>query len=355
MQAFVVALLVAVLPTVRAQQQTFELDASGAWASGSAEVGDDERTMLEASTLIAQGSGSRAASLLQRWIDRNRLGEGRWLATAHRLRGDALVAQGNEYKALFEYEVVARQFPGSEEFVTSMRRQFDIGVRYLDGMRRKWLGLRILSAKSEGEELMYRIAERLPGSGLAEEAMLELGDYYYRKRDLEMAREAYRVFLVLYPRSSSRQLAMQRQVISNQASFKGPAYDTSPLVEAKALIDRYRELYPADAEAAGLNEAQSARVQEDLASERLYRARWYLKQGDEPAARLVLRRLVRAHPGTSAQAEALKILADKGWTVGQAQSSQPEQDEAAPDEPSTPTTAPAPGVPRTADPTGARP
>lgn len=304
-----------------AQQTEFTLDPTGTWTKTQAPVeGSDEAVIAEAEEKVVQGSPGAALGMLNRWISRNKFSASPMLPTAYRLRGDAKYAAGNEYKALFDYETVARSFVASEEFVTVLEREMEIGSSYLRGKKRRWFGLRLFSAKRDGEQLLFQIAQRMPGSSMQEQSLLELGDYYFRQRELDMVTETYRVFLRNFPKSEHRDIAMRRQVDANAASYKGPAYDASGLREAKVLVEAFQQEYPNDVEQAGLNESRVARIDESLASEKLYTAKWYLSQNDTPSARLTLRRIVIQFPGTLSAQAAYEIMEDRGWSVGQSAS-----------------------------------
>ena len=259
------------------------------------------------------------------------------------LRGDARVAAGSEYKALYDYEEIIKLYPGSEQFVIALERELEIGIRYLSGLRRKFLGLRIDPANSTGEELLVRVQERLPGSRLAERAGLELANYYYRRSEMRQAAEAYEIFLVNFPGSEHRKFAMERRIKANIARFKGPRYDATGLIEARLLTEEFIELYPADAERAGLNDALLPWLDEAAASQVLESARWYFRRGDFPAARFTLRRLLRKHGGTAAATEALRIMHERGWI------------EPTPTPPTPPDTAPSDTPADTATPPGSTP
>src|SRR5690606_33331961 len=163
-------------------------------------------------------------------------------------------------------------------------------------MKLKLAGVRILRAADVGEDLLIRVQERLPGSRAAERAGIELADYYFRQREMEMAAIAYDLFLELYPKSEYRLDAMKRLVYATIARFKGPAYDGSPLVDAEVLITRFSRLYPAEARQAGLDEALSTRLDESAANALLQTAQWYINRRETVAGRYTLQRLVREHP-----------------------------------------------------------
>ena len=236
-----IALLVlaSCLAGVRAQE--FILDESGEFTPASTpERGTDEWVMAEAARLIAEDEPGEARQLLDPWIERNESEENAWLPRAYLLRGDAKVMQREEYQSLYDYEMVIREFPASEEYETAVLREMDIAQRYLDGMKRKLWGLfRIEPARRLGEELMIRVQERLPGSRVSEEAAIRLAEHYYKTRDLALAKEMFDIFQRNYPDSEYAKEALLGQIYANVAQFKGPEYDASGLIEAELLLDRF--------------------------------------------------------------------------------------------------------------------
>ncbi|VAX42472.1 hypothetical protein MNBD_PLANCTO03-1232 [hydrothermal vent metagenome] len=310
----VVALLAC---STHAQQTTYELDSEeGVWVEAAApEPGTDAWTIAEARRALAADNPAKAASLLTDWLQINERTDNPWLAEAYMLRGDAYVAQGKEYKALYDYETVAKDFVGSEAFLPTLERELRVGRMYLNGLKRKFLWFRFEDASSIGIELLMRIQERAPGSQLAESAAIELADYFYRIRDLDLAAEMYSIFLVNYPRSEHRMHAMLRQIYANVARFKGPKYDSSSLVEAQELIRQFAGEYPEQAERLGITDALVARLDESAAAQMLASAEWYLRRKDPVSARFTLRRLLIRHAGTVAAAHGREILKERGWEL----------------------------------------
>jgi outer membrane protein assembly factor BamD (BamD/ComL family) len=306
--------------TAIAQTRSFVLDDSGEWvAQPEPDRSSDEKTYDAARRLLAEGRAAQARSMASSWIDRNERTENPMMVKFYLLRGDARLASGDEYKALFDYEELIAQFPNSEEFSTAVEREMGIGISYLNGLRRKFLGLRVAGASHVGEELLMRTQERLPGTETAERANMELAAYYYRVRELRLASEAYDIFLRNYPRSDKRREAMLRQIYANLARFKGPKYDAAGLTEARVLIDRFVAQYPADGERAGLGDALVTRIDESQGEQMLDTARWYLKRGDPRAARLTIERLLVNHPQTIAARRGIELSRERGWSDAEAQ------------------------------------
>ncbi len=304
------------LPTAVGQSTEYRMDGSGAWEQVAApEPGTDAAVIAAARKALAEDRPEQAKTVLDDWLTRNERSGSPLLPEAYTMRGDALVALGQEWDALYDYERVIKQYAGSDQYVVAVERELDIGVRYLNGLRRKFLGVRLLPNEEVGEELLIRVQERLPGSRLAERAGIELADYYYNTRQLELAALAYELFVDNYPNSQYAMRARQRRIYSIIGRYKGPRYDGSSLLDSKILIRRFSSLYPAEAQAAGLDEGLVVRLDESAAQEMLEAARWYETRGDEVSSRFTYRRLMREHPETAAAASALETLQARGWSV----------------------------------------
>ncbi len=275
-----------------------------------AKLSPDQLLMRQAREAIVANKPGEAKALLSPWIKQHKFSEHPLMAEALYLRGNAKLAMNDEYDALYDYEEVANNYAGSEYFAKALEREFDVAKLYLAGrMRPGVLGIRLDSGTPVAEEIIIRIGERLPGSKLAEKALLELADHYAAKRDLRMAVETYDVFVRLFPRSPMRSKAMQRRIYSSVAQFKGPEYSTRSLKDAKVLIEDFASEFPAEAQRTGLNDGLAARLDESAAAGLLTQAQWYVKRDDPVAARLTLTRLIKRHPKTGAAHEGLDLIA----------------------------------------------
>jgi outer membrane assembly lipoprotein YfiO len=326
-------------------QEVFELSEQGFEKVQAPDPGTPEGELHAIRQAIAAGELKKAEELADAWIkarpNHPRLDE------AFLLRGDAKSAQTEHYKALFDYEYLLRAFPASQFFDTALERELKIAEAFARGVKRKLWGMRIIPAEGEAEEIFIRIQERSPGSKVAERAGIELADHYYRQSDMSSAAIAYELFQQNYPQSQWREYAMQRQILSNLATFKGPRYDATGLIEAKNRIADYQQSYPAAAEQLGA-EAFNARIDETLATRDLLVAQWYDKKDQRISAVVMYKRVIRDHPGSAAAARALdrlRELAPAEFASAPALSgSLPPVPTAAPDAPDAPGT-PAPSVP----------
>ena len=309
------ALLSAVALAPRAAaQSTFKLDESGDWIETPApSLGEDAATMNEVRRLIAEGRAGLAYDIVNDWIDRHEDQTVPQSPAAYRLRGDALTALGKEFKALFDYERVARAFPQSEEFPIAVEREFDIAMRYLEGLRVKLLGLRVEDATDIGIELLLRTHERMPGSELGERAAIAVADHYYDIRDMRWAVDAYDAYLASYPNGPNREKALKRRVIGNLARYRGAQYDATSLLDARRQIAQLQRELPLEAERLELDERMITMIDAALAAQTLEAANWRLKRGEPHAARFLLLRVIEQRPGADAAKEAERMLLERGW------------------------------------------
>ncbi len=293
------------IPAQAADRATYELVDGKFVKVNEPDPATPEGKLLGIRKAIAKGKGKTAQSLASDWISKNPSHPK--LAVAYLLRGDAKSSNKDFYKALRDYEFVIRAFPGSPEFEVALDRELKIASAYVRGVKRKIWGMRILPADDDAEELLIRIQERSPGTKIAERAGIELADYYYRDGRMNLASIAYDLFLQNYPQSQWREHATKRQIDASLATFKGPRFDATGLINAKQKLLDYRDQFPAASERIK-TQALLTRIDESLAERTLFDAKWYDKRNNLVSARYMYMRVIKDHPGSSAARKALARL-----------------------------------------------
>ena len=306
LRAVVCGLALALLAAIAPAQEKFTLSDNDEWVQkDKLDPATPEGRLAEVRRSLANDETYRAINLVAQWLTQF---EGHSLtAEAYLLRGDCYRARREYYKALFDYEYIARVFPASEIFVKALERELEIAKLYAGGLKRKMWGMRIVDASEEAQELLIRIQERMPGSRLAESAGITLGDYYFSRRKMTLAVDAYSLFIENYPRSEYVGKARRRLIFSHLASFKGPEFDAAGLYEARELLLDLQAIEPAAAEQTGAD-ALLVRVDESDAQKMLATARWYWKTENAIAAEFTIRKLVRKYPRSVATTQALRLI-----------------------------------------------
>ena len=310
LRSFASALVIALFAPATSAQDTYRLSEDDTWdPARQIDPTSPEGQLATAREALAQQQYDRAQNLATKWIDR--FDRHPLLPDAYLIRADALLGREDEYEALYDYEYLIRAYPGSEAFITACERELEIARQYTAGKKRKIWGVRVVGAKEEAQELLIRIQERLPGSRVAEQAGMELADYYFRTRQMNLAVDAYALFLENYPKSVQLNKARARLIYSYLASFKGPEFDAKGIYEARIQLRRLMALEPAAAQQIPA-EALLIRINESDAQKMLTTARWYLKIGDPISAEYTLRRMLHteAFLRTVAASEALRLMPD---------------------------------------------
>ncbi len=297
-----------------AQETTRVLSEDGEWTmQAGPEEGTAEFDLSRARRLLAERNYGAAREAATDFLEAHPTHV--LVPEAYLVRADATYLGGNEYKALYDYEAICKQYAGSEAFAIALEREFEIAQWYAQGNRRKLWGMRITTAYTEAEELLIRIQERAPGSRLAQKAGRALADLYFARRQMDMAATAYDIYLINHGQTAEdTPEAMSRLIYSNLAMYRGPEHDPSSLYNAREIINRLEARSPGEARQLGIS-ALRARIDESDASGMLTTAKWYLDRSDEVACRFQLRRLLRRYPETAAGVEAYRMLVERGWEV----------------------------------------
>jgi outer membrane protein assembly factor BamD (BamD/ComL family) len=272
------------------------------------EPGSPEAQLAAASKELAKGHYQEAIRLSSIWMTRHKRHP--LIAEAHLIHGDALFGQKYYYESLFDYEIVARDHYGTQAAISANERELEIATLFAHGTRKITWGMRISDATDEAEELLIRIQERLPRSLLAETAALELADLYYRTKKMKLANDMYLIFVENYPRSEFIERAKARLIYTRLATYRGPAFDSAGLIDAKEELNRL-QLYDPRLAAIIESNALVTRIDESLGQKMLRTAQWYMKVNNPVAAEYTVRRLVKKYTQTAASIEALEHLVPK--------------------------------------------
>lgn len=254
---------------------------------------------------VVQKEGKKAWELADQWVADHP--NHPLLPEAYLLRGDALVVQKQYFKSLFDYEHVITVYPDAEQFNVALEREYKIATKFAAGMKRIFLGVRMMPAWAEAEELFIRIQERSPGSDVAERASLDLGNYYFNRSEMDSAAEAYNLFLENYPKSRFREKTVLRLIRAHLATFKGPRFDVTGLLEASQRLKMFEHEFPVSAQRLGA-EGLQLRIDESLALNSFYQAQWYERINQTVSGVYLYQQLVERYPQTVAAKAAIRRL-----------------------------------------------
>lgn len=251
---------------------------------------------------------------------------------------------GDRTRAFYHLDELLDNYPESRLFFPALELQYDIADAYLNGYKNSFLGWAIVPAYDEAIEMLYRIQERSPGSPLAERALRRSADYYFNDSQFDLAADAYGAFIRLYPRSPQIPQVRLRQAFSSLAQFRGPLFDATPLIDARAQFKDVQERYPDLAAEANVPQWID-RIDADLARKMYLTGDFYRRTGKPAAAAFMFRDVIQTYPNYREADLARRELARlPAWALNQP-APPPSNPEAAANLPGTPPPNPAPAKP----------
>ncbi|MGN6370921.1 MAG: outer membrane protein assembly factor BamD [Phycisphaerae bacterium] len=219
------------------------------------------------------------------------------------LQGDAEVARGNKYKALYSYEEMLLNYPSSELYLPVLQREYNIADAFLNGYKRKFLGIHLLPVTEDALELLDRIQDRQRGSAIAEQAGMRIVDYYFAAGKFQEAYDACSDFLKRYPYSQYVRKAEIRRAQAALGNFHGVLFDFTPLYDARERLAAISDAYPQTAEQVQVP-AIDDRIYQLEGKKELEIARYYWRAGRKHAAAYYYKRVMANWPDTAAATSA---------------------------------------------------
>jgi len=207
----------------------------------------------------------------------------------------ALFGYGNRIKAFYYCDELLDTYPESDLFQPAMALQYRIAEEYLDGYKRRWLGMPMFHAKEEGVEMLYRIRNRAPGSPLAERALLRTADHYRFDGQFDFAADAYSFYARQYPRSPMTPRARLWGAYCSLAQFRGVTFDPTPVIDAREQLRSIAAAYPDLAKQEGIDSILK-RIDAVFAKKLYVTATYYRRVNEHRAAAYTYKYLMKAYP-----------------------------------------------------------
>jgi len=303
--------ILAMPPGLRAEPGRYELK-DGKWTAA---VVPKEGTAAGEAALIRQhvelGQPRKALKAAKKFL--KRYSDDKAREEVLLLAGLASIDRGRLYKAFEWFEQQLSEFPAGQYSAQALEKDYEIAEQFLGGRKRVVAGIFRLPAREEGLSILTRITEHAPGSVLAQKAMLRIADDYYTRGEWPEAVDAYDHYVKSFRRTGEVQFASLRAARAMYASFKGVAYDDTPLIDAQQRFRSFAAAYPAAARKA--NVSVTLKEIEGLRAEKVFRtARFYERTGRHSAAVFSYRQIVDAYPSTDLAEPARDALVRLGAT-----------------------------------------
>ena len=233
--------------------------------------------------------------------------------SAHReeamwLRAGSLFDRREYYKAYDQYENLIAQYAGSVHYRAALLKEIEIAELFLGPVRRRILGIPVLSGEDEAIEILRRVYEHQPAGDLADDVILRIANYYWSKHKWAEAEDYYDKYCREYPNGDAILHAELQRAKCTIENCRGPRYDVTGLRLAYDRLRQYRKKFPDEAARRGVPELL---VQvRDLQAQSLYEvAARYHRAGRPLAAAFYAERLRERFADSSWSAKAGAFLA----------------------------------------------
>ena len=201
------------------------------------------------------------------------------------------------YKAYLLYNKIISQYPKSKRNTQIIEQMYNIGVLFLNGAKRKLMGLEVLSALTTSQQIFLSIITHAPYSEYGDDAQFQLGQAYKKMDNYSMAVEAFGDLLKKYAESPLVDRAQYEIAICSLQASKPAAYEQETTEKAiKEFEDFVDESPPDDLK----QEAQRAIVElQDRRAKHDYNiAKYYESRREYVSALIYYKSVVNDYPGT---------------------------------------------------------
>ena len=236
-------------------------------------------------------------------------------ARAQFMIGQILERQQDYEDAFKAYSDYLTNYPRGGDFDNTVKAQFDIAKMYMEGRKKKVLGVTIATSYGKAETMFADIVRRAPFHRLAPLAQFNVGQVLERAGKPSEALAAYQELVVRYPGDAIADDAQyQIGYVQLQEAQRG-SYDQNARQRAKEAFEDFAARYPRSEKFAQAQQNIKALSTNDVAGS-LDAARFYDRAKQYRAAAIYYNDVIRQSPATPESEIARKRLAELKTIVG---------------------------------------
>ncbi len=189
------------------------------------------------------------------------------------------------FKAFKQYQELIDKHPNTGKFETVLQRQYDIGLKFMNGAREKAWGVKWFPARDKAIDIFEQVVKNGPYSKVGPEAQYHVGLTYESLKEYLLAVKAYEKVLERYP---NHPLAETAQFEIGEAYRKEAGrseYDQNAANQAIAAYADFLVRYPHSTQVAQAEQYQAALKQEQAKG--LFRIGQYYEKNKQYKAALI--------------------------------------------------------------------
>lgn len=232
-----VTVLIAVVPVPVAEAGWVWTPETGWMNSRQTPKATAKEQFEDAGALYEKGKYDRAGaafSMVRRFYPDSQFAE-----EADFLETDCLFREKHYERAYKRLEQFMKNFPDSRRRVDAIELEIKIGRKFLDGAKKKILGMKIMPAREKGIKIIETAIEHDRFHERAPEALMILGDVRLAGELYGEARKYYSRIVKEYPKSPLKSKAEYQLAFCDEKAVDDVVYDTSSFLKVEK---KYRRL-----------------------------------------------------------------------------------------------------------------
>jgi len=224
--------------------------------------------------------------------------------------GLSLEEQEQLFDAFKGYQVVIDKYPFSERSAEIVKRQYDIGVKLLEGEDRKSKFMESLKGTNYNViEIFKTVIKNAPYGDYAPLAQYKMGLYLMENHLFQEARDEFEKVLNDYPDSEWAKAAKYQIAITDARRSSGAQYDQKITQAAVEEFEDFLEIYP-DAELSKKAKEQIRKLREKEAENNFVIAQFYEKRKNYKASKIYYQIVVDDYKNSSWAKKALTKIVE---------------------------------------------
>ena len=258
--------------------------------------GSAAEQMRKAEELEAKGNSGAAYDAYRALV--KRYGLSVLAPKAQRKIGLILERSGDYDKAFNAYSTYLQKYPKGEDFESIVESMFKIGKLFLEGEKKKLLGVKIASSMERAKEMFTEIVKRAPYSRWAPLAQFNLGQALEKQTKYPEAIAAYTAVTTRYPTDAIADDAQYQIGYVRLQEFRQGSYDQAGANKARESFDDFINRYP-DSEKVPQARENTKQLEGGAARGQLEIAKFYDKTKQYRAAVIYYNDVIKASPDTA--------------------------------------------------------
>jgi outer membrane protein assembly factor BamD len=269
--------------------------------------------LKQAESLEASGDVKGALAIYRQIVKANTLTSS--APKAQHQIGKILEQQGDYKGAYAAYADYTAKYPRGGDFDAVIQAQFNIAKGYLDGRKKKVLGVSISPSFETAQEMFEGIVKRAPFHRLAPLAQFNVGQALEKQGKPIEAMSAYQVVLIRYSGDPVADDAQYQMGYVRYRETQEGSYDQAARLKARESFEDFVNRFPSSEKTPQAKENIKSLSGTDVKST-LGIAKYYDKTKNYRAAVVYYNEVIRVAPGTPESEQSQKRIEELKGLVG---------------------------------------